>query len=303
MIGSKAKFLACNFDSLFITAGGNPFFIAFLGDTIDEDSVGWNAMSPPKLTGDAPWANVFVPALPINNEFLWVDLEIACFDCLKGAFGHALCVNEPLLLDDLFDNISTSLGDAETHFVIFFTVEEVELLKPLGNCNTRVETWKACKFWADVVNLAIFCEDIGELQVVAKTGFKVVWIVGRRNLNNACTEVHVDELVIEDDWDGDLSEWVVDSLSVEVGVARVFAVDGDGLITEERFETGCGNEDCFVGWLAVVVGNLVFEVGENAEWILLEFVVGHLQKGALGNGDVFDFGIGNGGLESTVPVN
>ena len=75
----------------------------------------------------------------------------------------------------------------------------------------------------------------------------IVGIVGRGDLDSACSKCHVDGFCVA--YDGETTVWeegVAEEFPVEVGVARVVWVDGDGGIAKHGFRTGSGNDDAFV---------------------------------------------------------
>ena len=75
----------------------------------------------------------------------------------------------------------------------------------------------------------------------------IVGIVRRGDLDGACSECHVDGFCVA--YDGETTVWeegVAEEFTVEVGVARVVWVDGDGCIAKHGFRAGGGDDDAFV---------------------------------------------------------
>ena len=82
---------------------------------------------------------------------------------------------------------------------------------------------------------AVELEDVDLLEPVALAGREVVEVVRGRHLHGAGAERHVDEHGIGDDRDFARDERVHELLAVQVLVARVVRVHGDGGVAEHRF--------------------------------------------------------------------
>jgi hypothetical protein len=75
----------------------------------------------------------------------------------------------------------------------------------------------------------------------------IVGIVRRGDLDGARSKSHIDRFCVADD--GETTVWeerVAQEFAVEVGIARVVGMDGDGGIAEHGFGTGGGDDDAFV---------------------------------------------------------
>ena len=116
-------------------------------------------------------------------------------------------------------------------------------------------------------------------QIVPLAHLKVVGVVGRGDLDDAGTLFHIGVLIADD---GDLfvKQRQDDVAAVQVGVAGILAVDGDGGIAQHRFGTGGGQLQLFAGLL-----HLVQQVPEVAV-LLLVFHLGVTDGGAAGGAPV-----------------
>ena len=79
-----------------------------------------------------------------------------------------------------------------------------------------------------------------------QTDFVIVRIVRRRDLHRARPELHVHDDIIGNDGDTPVQEGVFRELAVEVRVARVGGVHGDGGIAEHGLRTSGCDDDLFV---------------------------------------------------------
>ena len=79
---------------------------------------------------------------------------------------------------------------------------------------------------------------------MAASDFKVIEVVRGRDLHAAGTELAVD-IAVGDDRNRAAGERKDEFLADQGRVALVFGVDGDGLVAEQRFGTGRGDDDAF----------------------------------------------------------
>ena len=75
--------------------------------------------------------------------------------------------------------------------------------------------------------MAVFIDDLDARQIVALAGFEIVGIVGGGDFDGAGAELRIGQIV-EDDRDGAVHQRQIDGAAVEVEVARIFGVHGDG---------------------------------------------------------------------------
>ena len=95
------------------------------------------------------------------------------------------------------------------------------------------------------VHRAVEVHDHNGFQVVALAHFKVVRVVGRRNLYGACPESDVD-IVVGNDFDFAVYERDDDLFADKPLHPFVFRIYGDGRIAHDRFRTGRGDHDVVV---------------------------------------------------------
>ena len=119
---------------------------------------------------------------------------------------------------------------------------------------------------------AVFVDHLDLRQVVAASGFEIVEVVRGGDLDHAGAEFGVGQLV-EDDGDLAIHQGQLDGLAVQVEVARVLRVDGDGGIAEHGFGAGGGHGHEAAGHavdgvadvpeVALHVGVRHFEIGDR----------------------------------------
>ena len=126
----------------------------------------------------------------------------------------------------------------------------------------------------------VFVDDLDLGQVVALAGFEIVGVVRGGDFDHAGAEFGVGEIV-EDDGDLAIHQRQLDGLAVQVEVARVLGVDGDGGVAEHGFGARGGDGE-------VAAGHAVDGVADVPE-VPGDFVVRH-------------FEIGDGGVAARAPV-
>ncbi len=130
--------------------------------------------------------------------------------------------------------------------------------------------------WAGVlVHLRDFVHHVDLRQVVAQSGFEVVGIVRRRDLDRAGAELGIGEDVVGDDRDLAIHQRQQNVLAVQMAVALVAGVHGDGGVAQHGFGTRGGDDDVLVLGADNGIANLVdlarrvlvhhFEIGDRGD--------------------------------------
>ena len=206
-------------------------------------------MTPPKLPADAPVANVIKPHEPSLFVLLGYDLELSVADGIGRALGHAIAVDIPLGGNHGLENISRSGAQAETHLIRLLANVQPLLLKGLLNGNTSVVAHHTLELRTFAVDGTIGVEDGDELQVVTLTTFVIVGIMSRGNLHSTGTKLHVNKIGVLNDGDATTVEGVNKELAMQMLVARILGVDGNGGVTQHGFETSRGDGNLLIGIL------------------------------------------------------
>ena len=89
---------------------------------------------------------------------------------------------------------------------------------------------------------AVLVDDLDARQIVALAGFEIVRIVGRGDLDCAGAELGVGE-VVENHGELAIHQRQIHGAAVQVKVARVLGVHGDGGVAQHGFGAGGGYDD------------------------------------------------------------
>ena len=162
------------------------------------------------------------------------------------------------------------------HACVFAAVEHLRLVGgSLAACNKLIIN----SLIRRAGHMAVVGEGAHHGQIVTSADLKVVWVMGRCNLNNARTLCHIGVLVADN---GDLfvEKRENDMAAVEMSVALVLGVDGNGGIAEHRLGSGGGK--------LKLLARLLYGVKKMPEVAVLLVI--------------FDLRVGNRGLAAGAPV-
>ena len=87
---------------------------------------------------------------------------------------------------------------------------------------------------------SVFTDDFDDIELVFQPYFKVIGIMGRRNLQSAGAELKVD-IAVPDNRDSAIHKRQHNGFPYPLFVARVFRVYGDCRIAQHGFGPRCGN--------------------------------------------------------------
>ena len=260
-------------------------------------------MAPPQLTADAPVAGVLHPVHIVLGEALRHELDVALLHALDGGLGQRLHLDEPLLGHHGLDGGVAAVAGADFVLQRLDLLQEAALLQVREDGLAGLEGGHAgilaavqhmrlvdgvlargkqsigSSLIGGAGHVSVVGEDADDGQVMAQADLKVVGVVGRGDLHDTGTLGHVGVLVADD---GDLlvQQGQDDMAAVQMSIAGVIAVDGNGGIAQHGLGTGGSQFQHLAGLL-----DRVEKVPEAA----VLFLILHL-------------GVGNGGVAVGAPV-
>eukprot|EP01137_Pigoraptor_chileana_P033897 Opistho-2@25586 len=233
------------------------------GLSLDDDKVGGNAVAPPQLARDAPVPDVLQPSVPRLFVHVGNDPQLLGdahgIDC---AARHFVRADIPLRLHERLNNVLCATANGDDHRVVLDIAEEALLLECLEDGNTRVKPLHSLELRAIVVDCAVVVENVDDGEVVAHADLKVIEVVPGGDLHRTSAKRGVHKAV-GNDGNGVSRERMADALAVEMRVACVLWVDGDGSVSEHGLNTCRGNDN-----LLLRAFNLVGKGREGAKLIL-----------------------------------
>ena len=247
--------------------------------------VGRDPVSPPKLTGNAPVADIVGPVEVKLVHALRHQLDLPCLHSLSGGFDQLVHLHEPLKLDHGLNGGVAAVVGAYVMGVVLDLHQKAQGIQFLHDLLSGFVPVKSRVFAAVLVNGGVVVHDVDLGKTVALAHLEVVGVVGRRDLNNAGTEFHIHVLVFHhrDRFPYDRK---IDLPSVEIGISLVLRVYGHRRISQHslRSRGGKGQKLGLAGF-PVFVDQRIFDMPQMG----VLFLVAHL-------------GVGNGGVADRAPV-
>ena len=197
-------------------------------------------MAPPELARDAPVADVVHPLEVGLGPVVRDELDAAVLHRLDGLLGQRLRLDEPLRGDQRLDDGLAALALAEAERVVLDLHQQAELFEVGHHALARLEAVQAGVGAGGRGHDAVFVDHLDLGQVVAAAGFEIVGIVRGRDLHHAGAELGIGQLV-EDDGDLAIHQRQLHGLAVQVEVALVLGIDGDGGIAQHGFRPRGGD--------------------------------------------------------------
>ena len=236
-------------------------------------------MAPPQLTADAPVTGVLHPVVVLLVEPLGHKLDAAVPHRVDGRAGQRNHAHEPLLGNHGFDGGAATVAGTYVMSVGLDLLQIAARLQ-IGHdglaCLVAIHTGILAAVGGHVGGLV---QNLHNGQVVALAHLEVVGVMGRGDLYNAGTELHV-HIGVGDDGDFLVQQGQQHLLTVQVLVTLVIWMDGHGGIAQHGLRAGGSQNQEFVG-----AHDGVLQVPEAALLIL-----------------IFHLGIGDAGLAVGAPV-
>ena len=152
------------------------------------------------------------------------------------AIGQRLDLDEPLLRQARLDDGPAALALADRERVVLLGDQESLLLQIGQHPLARFEAVESGIRSGVLVHVRVLVHHVDLRQVVAQSRLKIVGIVRRRDLHRAGAELRLREFV-GDDRNLALHQRQQNILAVQMRVALVFRVHGDGSVAEHRLGT------------------------------------------------------------------
>ena len=249
-------------------------FFAAVVAVPDGDSV-----TPPKLTADAPVADVFHPVEIVFVKTLRHKADIAVFngfDCRLGKLFHG---NEPLEGNSRLHGGVAAIAGADVVLVLLYANKIAALFKVFYDGFAGVVSVHSGVFGIIVNDFCVVGENVDNGKIVAQTHLEVVGVVGGSDFYNAGAEFHI-YIFIGNNRDFSAYKGQNEGFADVLSVTLVLGVYRNGGIAEERFRAGGGKLKP-----AGAVGKGIAQVPEVTRLIL-----------------VLNLRVGDGGFAAGAPV-
>ena len=234
--------------------------------------VGRDPMTPPELTADAPVTDILHPVEVVFIKALGDKADLFIPNHLNGRLRQRLHRDEPLLGNHRLDGAVAAVAGADIvaqrlhrfegaagfqigkngfarllggHAGVFAAVQHLRLA---GGSLSGAEQLIGGSFIGGAGHVPIVGEDTDTGQIMALAYLEVIGVVGGGDLYNAGTLFHIGVL-IADDGNFLIQQRQNDMAAVQMGIAGIVAVDGDGGIAQHGLGTGSGKLQLLTGLL------------------------------------------------------
>ena len=156
------------------------------------------AVPPPELSGNTPVLDIICPVIISLVHSLWNQLDISTLNCLHSRFYQFIHLDKPLLFHKRLDRRLTAVMCAYIVAVILHLHQKPHSVKLLHNGFSRLIALHARIGTAIFIDGRIIVHNIDNRQSVPFANLKVIWVMTRRNLHNACSKFHIDIRILND---------------------------------------------------------------------------------------------------------
>mmetsp|Transcript_40505 Transcript_40505/g.65830 ORF Transcript_40505/g.65830 Transcript_40505/m.65830 type:complete len:290 (+) Transcript_40505:2072-2941(+) len=255
-------------------------------------------MTPPKLSGYAPRADVLQEVVPRLNVGFGENLQLSLLHSLDGASGHVLAIYPPLGANYWLNDVARSRAKSKGHWINILADVKPLLLQGLNDFCTNDKPFLPLVLSCVRIHSPIVVEDVNKWKLMAHPALEVVGVVSWRDLHGPRTEGGVYEHIVGDDLHLTIcNEGVLDFLTHQVLVPLVGGMYCDCYVSQHRFYTRCSNFD---GDGRVLLHEILEFVNDAK---LDELVVlGHRQHRGFIDVLLIDFNIREGRLQRAAPI-
>ena len=198
-----------------------------------------NAVTPPKLAGNAPVADIFKPMEIDLFKTLGNKTGVAVFHSVNRGAGQRFHFDEPLFRHARLDSCAAAIASTDVVGIIFVFDERTLGFQIFNNRFSRFVAVHAGIFRVIVGNLCVGRQHVDDFQIVAKPDLKVVGVVGGRNFHDAGSEIHF-HVIVGNDRNFTVNKRQNKRFAHNVFVAFIVRVDGDRRIAQKGFGTRGG---------------------------------------------------------------
>ena len=156
-------------------------------------------MTPPKLPGDIPVAEILHPSEVGLSPTLWVEGNLTVFNYLCCRLFELIDGNKPLLREPRLKSCATAVAMHNGVIKIFNVIKQAMLFKPSNNSLASLISIKTRELTIAVNNNSMLIKDVDLLKIVSLTHSKVIWVMSWSCLNKTGTKACVN-MPVRENW-------------------------------------------------------------------------------------------------------
>ena len=190
-------------------------------------------------------------------------IRFIVFNSINGRARERLHLNKPLLGYSRLNRCVATVASADIMAVIL-NFNKSTFSFEIGNDSfSRFVSVHSGIFRIIINNFCIGCHHIDNRKIMAKTDFKVVRIVSRRDFNDTCSEFDIN-IIIRNNRDFTVNDRKNNFLAYIFFISFIIGINCDCSITEESFRSCCGKIQIFI-----TVRKLISQMPEMSCLILI----------------------------------
>ena len=213
-----------------------------------------NAVTPPKLPGDVPVAEILHPSEVGLSPTLWVEGNLTVFNYLRCRLFELINGNEPLLREPWLKRSTATVAMHNGVIKVFNVIKQTVLFKPSNNSLTSLISIKTRELTISVNNNSMFIKDVDLLKIVSLAHSKVVRIMSWGYLNKTGTKACIN-MPVREDWNLSVNNWQDNSLSNKISLFWILRRNSYARITQHGL------------WTSSSYGNVLNAINRLFEWI------------------------------------
>ena len=213
-----------------------------------------NTVSPPKLPGDVPVAEIFHPSEVGLSPTLWVEGNLTVFDYLCCGLFEPIDSNKPLLREPWLKRSATAVAMHNGVIKIFNVIKQAMLFKPSNNSLASLISIKTRELTIAVNNNSMLIKDVDLLKIVSLAHSKVVRVMSWGYLNKTGTKARIN-MPVREDWNLSVNNRQNNGLSNKISLFWILRRDSYARITQHGL------------WTSSSYGNVLNAINRLFEWI------------------------------------
>ena len=213
-----------------------------------------NAVSPPKLPGDIPVAEILHPSEVGLSPTLWVEGNLTVFNYLRCRLFELINGNKPLLREPWLKSCAAAVAMHNGVIKIFNVIKQAVLFKPSNNSLTSLISIKTRELTIAINNNSMFIKDVDLLKVMSLTHSKVIRVMSWSYLNKTGTKACVN-MPVRENWNLSINNGQNNGLSNKICLFWILRRNSYASITQHGF------------WTSSSYGNVLNAINRLFEWV------------------------------------
>lgn len=178
-------------------------------------------MTPPYLSADTPISETIHPSKPFVLIIRGNQNQFSVFDHIDHSLFDVLTIDIPLRFDHRFNNILASGTQSKSHLIWCLVSVKTQLFHVLLHLTTTIKSHHTSILSTILIDFTIFIKNLNEFQLLSLSTLIIIRIMSWCDFNCTCTKSHIDQLIISNNLNHSIAEWVDQLLSNQVSISFI----------------------------------------------------------------------------------